>query len=456
MESNANLDSITGDPKKAINKLAYPLMASMLLIMLNNIIDGAWVAGLGPEPLAAIGFITPLFMILVGVGNGVGAGANSLISRYIGAKDRKGANNAAIHSIFVAILVAVVLTLILTVFLRDLLIIMGAISVIDYAMEYGIILFIFTFAILLPPSFGGIFRAEGDIKRATIPMATTAIINMIIDPIFIYTLGMGIGGAAIATVIASLIGLFLMIYWMFIKKDTYFEFKLEYYKRKLQMYKDILIVSIPASLEEFIMALVAIIMNLYIEIIAGTTMVAVFTAGWRIISIGILPAISVGTAAITIAGIAYGAKNIENLRIGARYSVKLGLILSIIVSVIIFVFADQISLMFAYSANSSTLAPMIAEFLRIMVLYILPVPVGATAAFVFQGMGKGPTSLVITLIRELILCVLFAYLLGFVLNLGVLGIYLGLIIGSAIGSVIGYVYLEFYIKKTFKYRIKAN
>lgn len=99
MESNANLDSITGDPKKAINKLAYPLMASMLLIMLNNIIDGAWVAGLGPEPLAAIGFITPLFMILVGVGNGVGAGANSLISRYIGAKDRKGANNAAIHSI---------------------------------------------------------------------------------------------------------------------------------------------------------------------------------------------------------------------------------------------------------------------------------------------------------------------------------------------------------------------
>ena len=80
----------------------------------------------------------------------------------------------------------------------------------------------------------------------------------------------------------------------------------------------------------------------------------------------------------------------------------------------------------AYSANSSTLAPMIAEFLRIMVLYILPVPVGATAAFVFQGMEKGPTSLVITLIRELILCVLFAYLLGFVLNLGVLGIYIGL------------------------------
>ena len=453
MESNANLDSITGDPKKAINKLAYPLMASMLLIMLNNIIDGAWVAGLGPEPLAAIGFITPLFMILVGVGNGVGAGANSLVSRYIGAKDKKGANNAAIHAVIIAVAVAAVLTLIYTIFLRSALYLMGAGEVINYAMDYGLTLFLFTFAILLPPSFGGIFRAEGDIKRATIPMAATAIINMVLDPIFIYTLGLGIKGAAIATVIASLIGLFLMLYWMFIKKNTYFEYKWVHFKQKAQMYKDILIVSLPASLEEFIMALVAIILNLIIGIIAGTTMVAVFTAGWRIISIAILPAIAVGTAAITVAGVAYGAKDIKKLKIGARYSVKLGFILSLIVGIIILVFADQIALLFAYSSSSSALAPLIAEFLRVMFIYILPISAGATAAFVFQGMGKGPTSLVLTLIRELILTIIFAYALGVILNLGVDGVYWGLNIGSIVGSLIGYLYLEYYIKKTFKYRV---
>ena len=78
---------------------------------------------------------------------------------------------------------------------------MGASSVINYAMDYGFIIFSCTFALLMPPIVGGAFRAEGDIKRATIPIAVAAIINMILDPILIYTFGMGIKGAAIATVL---------------------------------------------------------------------------------------------------------------------------------------------------------------------------------------------------------------------------------------------------------------
>ena len=95
MEKNENIEMITGDPKKAINKLSLPIIASMFLIFANNIIDSIWVAGLGAEPLAALGYITPLFMIIVGFGNGLGAGGNSLISRYIGAEDKASANNAA-------------------------------------------------------------------------------------------------------------------------------------------------------------------------------------------------------------------------------------------------------------------------------------------------------------------------------------------------------------------------
>ena len=83
MEKNSNIEMITGDPKKAINKLSLPIIASMFLIFANSIIDSIWVAGLGPDPLAALGYTTPLFMIIVGFGNGIGAGGNSLISRYI-------------------------------------------------------------------------------------------------------------------------------------------------------------------------------------------------------------------------------------------------------------------------------------------------------------------------------------------------------------------------------------
>ena len=91
---HANIELITGDPKKAINKLAWPMMLSMLLIMLYNLADSVWVSGLGADALAALGFITPLFMIIVGLGNGIGAGANSLIARAFGAKKDELANNA--------------------------------------------------------------------------------------------------------------------------------------------------------------------------------------------------------------------------------------------------------------------------------------------------------------------------------------------------------------------------
>lgn len=195
MEKNSNIEMITGDPKKAINKLSLPIIASMFLIFANNIIDSIWVAGLGPDPLAALGYITPLFMIIVGFGNGIGAGGNSLISRYIGAEDRHSANNAAIHNLILSVIVSIFISIVFILSMKPLLIMMGAESVLDYAMEYGFIVFAWTFALLMPPIVGGAFRAEGDIKRATVPIALAAIINMILDPIFIYTFNMGITGA---------------------------------------------------------------------------------------------------------------------------------------------------------------------------------------------------------------------------------------------------------------------
>ena len=104
MEKTEKIDLIVNHPKKAINKLALPIIISNLFMMLNNIIDGVWVAGLGPDALAAVGFVTPLFLAMVGFANGLGAGSNSLIARYIGAEDYRNAGNSAIHSIMLSII----------------------------------------------------------------------------------------------------------------------------------------------------------------------------------------------------------------------------------------------------------------------------------------------------------------------------------------------------------------
>ena len=452
MEKNENVEMITGDPKKAINKLAFPIIASMFLIFANNIIDSIWVAGLGPEPLAALGYITPLFMIMVGFGNGLGAGGNSLISRYIGAEDKHSANNAAIHNLILSFIVSIIITILFITFLKPLLVLMGASSVLDYATEYGFIIFAWTFALLMPPIVGGAFRAEGDIKRATIPIALAAIVNMILDPIFIYQLNMGISGAAWATAIGPFISLLVMFYWIFVKKDTYLSYNRKDFHNDFNMYKDILVVGIPASLEQLVLSVLTIFVNYMLTIVSGPTSVAVYTAGWRIVNIGMLPAIGVGTAAISVAGVAFGAKKYENLRVTARYAVKVALIVSIIVCAILFVFANQIAMIFSYSDNSAELAPLIAGFLQIMCFFILYVPFGASAGNVFQGVGKGTISFVLTTFREFILVLIFAYLLGFTFNMGEFGIYCGMLLGGGIGSLICYACIELYINKLIRGR----
>ena len=455
MEKNENVEMITGDPKKAINKLSIPIIASMFLIFANNIIDSIWVAGLGPDPLAALGYVTPLFMIMVGFGNGLGAGGNSLISRYIGAEDKSSANNAAIHNLILSAVVSIVITIIFLAFLKPLLMLMGASSVIDYATDYAFIIFAWTFGLLMPPIVGGAFRAEGDIKRATVPIALAAIINMILDPIFIYTLNMGIQGAAWATALGPFISLLLMFYWIFVKKDTYLSYNRKDFHNNLTMYKDILVVGIPASLEQLVLSVLTIFVNFMLTIVSGPVAVAVYTAGWRIINIGMLPAIGVGTAAISVAGVAFGARKYENLRIVARYAVKVALIASIIVCVILIVFSNQIAVIFSYSESSAKLAPAIAGFLQIMSLFILYVPFGASSGNVFQGVGKGTISFLLTTFREFILVLIFAYLLGFTFHMGEFGIYCGMLLGGGIGSLICYACIELYINKLIRGRDNA-
>ena len=449
MEINKNIESIIGDPKKAINRLAYPTILSMLLMYANNLIDSMWVSGLGSGPLAALGFMSPLYLVIIGFGVGIGAGANSLISRLIGAKQYGESNNAAIHSIVLASIVSILILLIGVFFLRDLLILFGASEVIDFAMDYGMIIFLTSYIILFPAVVSSLFRAEGDIRRSAVPLVVNAILNMVMDPIFIYYFNWRIKGAAIATVLSTLANLLMMLYWYFIKRDTFIKLSLKYYHRKMEIYKEILLVSLPASCEEVIYSIVAICFNYLIFITAGTMEVAIFTVVWRFVSIGFLPCIAIGVSTITVSGIAYGARNYENFKTTINYSTFISFIITLIICAIFFVFAHPISEGFNFINGNPQMTERTAEVLRIMVFYNLFIPFGATAAYVYQGVGSGFKSLALTILRELILSVFFAYLFAFPLKMGIFGVYLGAIIGMILGSFIGFACIKLY-ERSFK------
>ena len=441
MKNNSNIDSIIGNPRKAINRLAFPTILSMFLMFLNNLIDGFWVSGINANALAASGFILPLYLVIIGLGNGVGAGANSLISRYVGAGRFEDANNAVIHSIILMLLVSVIVLLVGLFFLDDLVVLLGASSVKSYCLSYGGVIFLLNIVFLAPNVTASIFRGEGDVGRATNPLILTAVLNMILDPVLIFGADMGIFGAGLATVIASFIGWLWMLYWIFVKKDTFFKFNLSYYRRRFEIYKNILVVSLPAALEEVIFALVAIILNFLIIVTAGVGEVASFTIAWRFISIAFLPCMAIGIATITVSGVAYGARNWRNFNETIKYSTLLGLAITVGICAVFFIFAYPLCGAFHFQANDLNLVNRSAEILRLLVFYNVLIPFGATAAYTYQGVGSGFKSLGLTVFRELILSMALAYVMGIVLDMGVFGVYLGAIVGMNIGSLIGFVFI---------------
>ena len=315
MEINKNIESIIGDPKKAINRLAYPTILSMLLMYANNLIDSMWVSGLGSGPLAALGFMSPLYLVIIGFGVGIGAGANSLISRLIGAKQYDESNNAAIHSIVLASIISILILLIGVFFLRDLLILFGASEVIDYAMDYGVILSFGSILVILSNALYGVLRGEGDAERTMYAMLFSSILNMILDPIFIYGLNLGVKGAAIATLISLLLVNVILFYWFYFKKDTYLKPFLSNYKFNKEITIDILKVGLPASLELINNALFAALFSLLLVVVASTDAVAVYSTGWRVVTIATTPIIAIATALISVVGANYGAHKTKNIDI---------------------------------------------------------------------------------------------------------------------------------------------
>ena len=252
MQSNDNSDSVDillGNPKRALIRMSIPLIISLLISSLYNLIDAAWVSGLGADALAGVGFFTPIFMILVGFGNGLGAGSAFAISKYIGEKNKPKADNASFHSILIDIVVSIIITVILLILLVPILNLMGVGQTIDYATDYGNIVVLGSIFIILSNALYGIYRGEGDSTRPMYAMMASAILNMILDPIFIYYLKLGVKGAAIATLISAIFVILILVYWFYIKKDTYLKPNLGNFHFKRDILSDIVKVGIPASIQ---------------------------------------------------------------------------------------------------------------------------------------------------------------------------------------------------------------
>jgi putative MATE family efflux protein len=386
-------------------------------------------------------------MILIGIGSGLGAGVASAISRRIGAKDKAGADNTAVHALLITVIVSAVLTLHLIFLTGQIVSLFGAGKTAVLATAYGQVVFLGMVLILFTNIAYAILRAEGDARRAMYVMGASSVLNMVLDPLLIYTAGMGIAGAAWGMVISLLTVSGVLLYWFFVKRDTYVTISYSAFSWDKKTVRDILGVGLPASVEFLLMSVLAIFINGMLVAVAGTDGVAIYTAGWRVVFFAIIPLIAIGTSVISVAGAAYNARQFAKIRTAHTFSITIGVAISLAISAITFVFARQIAVIFTYSPESAPLAPEIAAFLATMCFFYPFVPPGIMSGSVFQATGKGVTSLIITVLRNLVFIAIFAYLIGIVLRYGEHGIWWGIVAGDILGGIVSFIWARVYISR---------
>ena len=442
--------TLLGDPKKAIIKLSLPMIAAMSVQTIYNLVDAIWVSGLGADALAAIGFVFPFFFLAMGLSNGLGVGAGSAISRRIGARDKPGADNVAVHTIVIMLLFAVAFTIPLFALAHDIFALIGAGKTAGMAVAYGRVIFAGSILIFFTNITNSILRSEGDARRAMYAMALGAGLNIILDPIFIYYFGLGVAGAAWATLISLAVSSIIVLNWFLFKKDTYVSFSFSEFKWSKDIVMDIFRVGLPSSVMMLSMSFMMLIMNLIIVMVDNTDGVAIYSTGWRVVSIAVLPTMGIATALVPVSGAAFGARSFEKVSIAHLYAVKIGFLIEAAIAVATFIFAPQIASVFTQAEEAARIAPGLTTFLRIISFYHPTISFGMLSSSLFQGTGKGINALIVTILRTLILTPLFTVVFGLNLGLGLVGIWWGLVAANAVGVTVAFSWARLYIRGLMK------
>ncbi len=437
--------TLLGDPKKAMIRLSLPMIAAMSVQTLYNLVDSIWVSGLGSESLAAIGFVFPFFFMVMALAGGLGVGAGSAISRRIGARDKPGADNVAAHSILLMFILVILTTLPLLLFAEKIFTLIGAAKAVAPAVAYGRIIFGGSILIFFNNLANSILRSEGDAKRAMRAMVIGAGLNIVLDPLMIYGLKMGISGAAWATLISLAVSCLILLNWLIWKKITYVSFRFRGFRFSKNILRDILGVGLPASLSHLSMSITMLIVTAIIVRVGSTDGVAVYTAGWRIVSFATLPLVGIATAVVSVSGAAFGARAYDKVDISHVFAVKMGLIIEGAVALLVMLGAPLFAALFTHSAGTSHLGPDLVRFLRITAFFYPTVALGMFSSAMFQGVGKGINALMVTFLRTVLLTTLLTAGLGIWLDFGLPGIWWGLVGANMSGSVIAFIWARSYV-----------
>jgi putative MATE family efflux protein len=440
--------TLLGDPRRAVVQLAVPMVVAMSAQTVYNLADAIWVSGCGPEALAAVGFYFPFFIVSLSLSVGVAIGTGSAIARRIGARDKEGADAVASHGLVIMIVTAVLYAGPMVVFARPVLSIFGTEGVRDDLVGYARIMFLSTPLFFFNGFGGGVLRSEGDAKRAMLAMLTGAGLNIVLDPLFIYVFDLGVRGAAWASLTAMSCVSLIMARWLFLRRDTFITFRLRGFRFRRPVMTDIAGVGGPAAVAHGAMAVMVFAVTAIVAHVGGEDGVAVYITGWRVVLFAILPMLGLAGAVTPVTGAAFGAREPEKLRTAYAFATRAGIAVEGGLALLTLLLAPWIVGAFTWSADTARLTEDLVAFLRVIWLLYPAMAIGMVSSALFQGVGKGATSLALTVLRTVGFGVPLAWLFGIGLEGGLIGVWWGLVAANLAHAPIAFGWSMRYIRRT--------
>jgi len=426
------VDILLGNQRTAVIALAVPLGIALFIQQINSLVDSFWVSGLGSDQMAAIGIVSPLYAALVGVGGGLGIGISASISRFIGKGEPSSANRIAAQGLILTAIISVILTIILLVTASPLLSVIGAGDTLDLCLEYALPIYAGTIFVVLSGVMSGMLRGEGAAKRSMYIQTAGAFANIILDPIMIYTFGMGVSGAAWATVIASVIASVIPFYWYLYKKDTFVRIEKKDFVKDKKARSDILAVGFPEMMELSLMYLFNILLNYFVIVCGGTDAVAVYTTAWKIVALGVVPAQAIGGALVSVCSAEYGMRKFDEIADAFKYSIGITILSMAGIALLIIASAMPIAMAFTIGENTVHIRSELEHVLIIMALFTPFFALVYPGSSLMQALRKAGQAMMNTVLRNIIIASLFAAVAFTVAD--VEWIWYALFIGETVGG----------------------
>lgn len=398
--------------ERLIVTLGIPTTISMLITNVYNMADSYFVSKISLSAGGATSIVFGIMSILQAIGFMFGHGSGSNISRLLGSRHTQKAKVYASTGFFGALFCGIVVMTVGLCFLEPLMLLLGSTdTILPYAKAYGMWILLAAPAMTASCVLNNILRYEGKAVLAMVGLTTGGILNIILDPIFIFTLHMGIDGAGLATALSQYIS-FVILLSVFLQKKVQSTLSIRFLAREKSVLGNILLTGLPSLARQGLNSVSTMVLNASAKPFKDAAIAAMGYVGRTsnlIFSVGL----GIGQGFQPVAAFNYGAKKYDRVKKGTWFTLGFGMLCIGVIAALCFAFSPQIIGLFRKEAQVVTIG---SEALRIMCIFLLFLPVSVVATMLFQSIGKSLPALILSCLQSGLLfipfCLIFPKFFG--------------------------------------------